>query len=138
MNSTTSSSYKIQILNHLRGETICYPLVLLEGIIIDTEHSSSVGQRRLLRTSSDPESDRADKLQILDSSPQYTLESFQEDTKLFVKCNCHQVVWPVVIGGFKAVVPLKTGENLIVLKLLHNEDIAIEFKLIYRPLQISR
>ena len=135
MNSSTNSSCKIQILNHLHGETICYPLVLLEGIIIVTEHSSSVGHRRLLRTSSDPESDRADKLQILDSSPQYTLESFQE---LLVKCNCHQVVWPVVKGGFKAVVPLKTGENLIVLKLLHNEDIDIEFKLIYRPLQISR
>lgn len=138
MNSTISSSYKIQILNHLHGETICYPLVLLEGIIIVTEHSCSVGHRRLLRTSGDPESDRADKLQILDSSPQNNLDIFQEDTKLLVKCNCHQMVWPVVKAGFKAVVPLKTGENLIVLKLMHNEDIYIEFKLIYTPLQISR
>lgn len=129
---------EIQILNHEQGETICYPLVLLEGIIA-RQDISAAGDRRLLQTSSDPDSERAGKLQLLDSSAENTFGDDQGKSTLLVKCRNHEMAWPVIKKGFKAVVPLNIGENLIVLKAMDNEHTnVLEFILTYTPLQISR
>ena len=86
---------EIQILNHEQGETICYPLVLLEGIIA-RQDISAAGDRRLLQTSSDPDSERAGKLQLLDSSVENTFGDDQGKSTLLVKCRNHEMTWPVI------------------------------------------
>jgi len=130
---------EIRILNHTEGETVCYPLVLLEGIILTNQDFNTVGHKRLLRTSSDSESERADKLQVLDSSNEISSEVGLKESTLLVKCGDYQMMWPVVRTGFKVVVPLDIGENLIMLKAMDREDITVlELRLTYTPLTISR
>lgn len=130
---------EIRILNHFQGETISFPLVLLEGTILRQDVNTAFGQRRLLRTSNDSESERADKLQVLDSTIENTFPVDQEESSLLIKCRNHQMMWPVIRTGFKAVVPLSIGENFITLKAMDREDLnVLELKLTYTPLTISR
>ena len=129
---------EIRILNHAEGETVCYPLVLLEGIIASQDFNT-VGHKRLIRTSSDAESERADKLQVLDSNTEIASEVDLKESTLLVIGGDHQMMWPVIRTGFKVVVPLDIGENLIILKAMDREDISVlELRLRYTPLRISR
>lgn len=133
--------HDILILNHSHNETVCYPLVLLEGIIEQNTNNTG-GPRRLLRMSSSEtsESESRNKLQVLDSeSTENTFEVLQDELTLLIKCGNHQMTWPVVRRGFKVVVPLNIGENLIMLKVMDRVDICeLELKLTYAPLTTSR
>ena len=52
---------------------------------------------------------------------------------------CSSDLWPIVKGGFKVVVPLTTGENLVELKVMDKVDICeFDLKLQYEPLTVSR
>lgn len=137
------SDQEIFILNHSQGETVCYPLVLLEGII--DQNTKKAGPRRLLRmsssdTSNNSESERGNKLQVLDSAfIENELDVALDELSILIKCGNHEMAWPVVRTGFKVVVPLNTGENLIVFKVMDRTDICeLEFMLTYAPLTISR
>lgn len=60
---------------------------------------------------------------------------------LFVRCKDYEMSWLVIEGGFKVVVFLVIGENLILLNLkeIDLEDISfLEFKLIYILLLLLR
>lgn len=136
---------EICVLNHFQGETVCYPLVLLEGIICPNSETS--GPKRIRRvsstsldTSSDSESERRNKIRALDSTLiENELEVYQDGFSILIRCGNHELSWPVVCKGFKAVVPLNIGENLIVLKVPDRTDLnELEFKLTYIPVTISR
>lgn len=135
--------HEILILNHSQNETVCYPLVLLEGVI--RQNAKTTGPRRLLQMSSSESSENSElesgnKLEVLDSaSMENACQIHQDELTLQIKSGIHQMTWPVVKGGFKMVVPLTTGENLITLKVLDRVDIReVELKLTYAPLTISR
>lgn len=136
---------EICVLNHFQGETVCYPLVLLEGIICPNSETS--GPKRIRRvsntsldTSSDSESERRNKIRALDSTLiENELEVYQDGFSILIRCGNRELSWPVVCKGFKAVVPLNIGENLIVLKVPDRTDLnELEFKLTYIPVTISR
>ena len=136
---------EICVLNHFQGETVCYPLVLLEGIICPNSETS--GPKRIRRvsstsldTSSDSESERRNKIRALDSTLiENELEVYRDGFSTLIRCGNHELSWPVVCKGFKAVVPLNIGENLIVLKVPDRTDLnELEFKLTYKPVTISR
>lgn len=136
---------EICVLNHFQGETVCYPLVLLEGIICPNSETSGPKRiRRLSNTRSDassnPESEMDNKIQALDSKwIGKELEVAQDDLSILIKCGDHEMSWPVVSKGFKVVVPLNTGENLIVLKVPHRTEMnELKLKLTYTPVTISR
>ena len=135
--------HEILILNHSQNETVCYPLVLIEGVI--SSNMNTVGPRRLLQmayseASKNLESEGGNKLQILDStSNKNTSQVHRDEWTLQIKTGDHQMMWPIVNGGFKVVVPLTTGENLILLKVMERADICeFDLKLTYEPLTISR
>lgn len=134
---------EILILNHSQNETVCYPLVLIEGVI--SNNAETAGPRSPLQmpaseTSKNLESERGNKLQILDStSIKNTSQVHQDKWTLQIKTGDHQMMWPIVKGGFKVVVPLITGENLVRLKVMDTADIhEFNLKLTYEPLTISR
>ena len=129
---------EIRILNHVQGETVSYPLVLLEGIIT-TQDVNSVGYKRLLQTSTDSGSERPGKLQVLDTNIGNSFQIDKEESPLLVKCGSHQMIWPIIRTGFKVVVSLNIGENTIILKEVNRDDIcALELKLTYTPMTLSR
>ena len=143
LENTHKSDQEILILNHSQNETVGYPLVLLEGVI--SNNMSTVGPSRLLQmstseTSKNLKSERGDKHQILDSaSIKNTIQGHQDEWTLQIKTGNHQMTWPIVKGGFKVVVPLTTGENLVQLKVMDRADIhEFDLKLTYEPLTISR
>ncbi|KXJ14794.1 uncharacterized protein LOC110238383 [Exaiptasia diaphana] len=109
----------IQVLNYTDGETIDYPFVLLECEIrkpVLSEHSL------------------VDNL----ASEDFENETVQRDFVLVnTEIECRS--WPVVDGGFKALLQLNTGDNLIRFKawvsgLFMEED----FKLTYTPSSLTR
>lgn len=135
--------HEILILNHSQNETVCYPLVLLEGVI--RQNAKKTGLRRLLQMSSsetlkNSELESGNKLQVLDSaSMENACQRHQDELTLQIKSGIHQMTWPVVKGGFKVVVPLTNGENLITLKMLDRVDTCeVKLKLTFAPLTISR
>lgn len=143
LEDTHKSDQEILILNHSQNETIGYPLVLLEGVI-SNYNMNPFGPRRLLSSekSKNLESERGNKLQILDSAStmaNITTKVHGDQWTLQIKTGNHQMTWPIVNGGFKVVVPLTTGENLVGLKVMDRVDIhELELKLTYEPLTISR
>lgn len=143
LEDTQKPDREILILNHSQNEIVCYPLVLLEGVI--SQNAKTAGPRRLLQmstseTSKNLETERGNNLQILDStSIKNTSQIQQDEWTLQIKTGNHQMTWPVIKGGFKVVVPLTTGENLILLKVTDRVDIhEFDLKLTYEPLTISR
>lgn len=136
-------AHEIHILNHSQNENVCYPLVLLEGEI--RQNAKTASPRRLLQVSSSETSENSElesgnKLQVLDSAfIENACQVHQDELTLQIKSGNHQMTWPVVKGGFKVVVPLTVGENLITLKVLDIIDICqLQLKLTYAPLTISR
>ena len=143
LENTHKSDQEILILNHSQNETVGYPLVLLEGVI--SNNMSTVRPSRLLQmssseTSKNLKSEGGDKHQILDSvSIKNTIQGHQDEWTVQIKTGNHQMTWPIVKGGFKVVVPLTTGENLVQLKVMDRLDIhEFDLKLTYEPLTISR
>lgn len=131
--------FEIRILNHIQEDTVFYPLVLLEGVITRPNVNTFAGHKMLLQTSVDSGSQRADKLQVLDSTVENSCYIDQEEITLLVKCGDHQMTWPVIRTGFKVVVPLEIGKNSIVLEVKDREGInALELRLTYAPLTLSR
>ena len=135
--------HEILILNHSQNETVCYPLVLLEGVI--RQSTKTAGPGKLLQMSSlerpnNSGSESGNKRQAVDStSLENTCLIHQGELTLQIKSENHQMTWPVVKAGFRAVVPLIIGENLITLKVLDRVDICeLELKLTYAPLTLSR
>ena len=129
---------EIRILNHIQGETLLYPLVLLEGIIT-TQDVNAIGHKTLLQTSTDSGSERPGKLQVLDTYIENSSQIDQEESSVLVKCGSHQMIWPIIRTGFKVVVSLDIGENTITLKEVNRDDIyALELKLIYTPMALPR
>ena len=142
LENTHKPDQEILILNHSQMETIGYPLVLLEGVI-SNYNMNPVGPRRLLSSEkSQSESKTGNKLQILDSASTMassTTKVHGDQWTLQIKTGNHQMTWPIVNGGFKVVVPLTTGENLVGLKVMDRVKIhELELKLTYEPLTISR
>ena len=142
LENTQKPDQEILILNHSQMETIGYPLVLLEGVI-SNYNMNPVGPRRLLSSeNSESKSERDNKLQILDSASTMasnTTKVHGDQWTLQIKTGNHQMTWPIVNGGFKVVVPLTTGENLVGLKVMDRVKIhELELKLTYEPLTISR
>ena len=143
LEDTHKPGREILILNHSQNDTVCYPLVLLEGVI--SQNAKTAGPRRLLQmstseTSKNLEAERGNKLQILDSiSIKNTSQVHQDEWTLQIKTGNHQMMWPIVKGGFKVVVPLTIGENLILLRVVDRVDIPeFNLKLTYEPLTRSR
>lgn len=144
LEDTHKPDQEILILNHSQIETIGYPLVLLEGLI-SNYNMNPVGPRRILSSEkSESESERGNKLQILDSASTMArnitkVRVHGDQWTLQIKTGNHEMTWPIVNGGFKVVVPLTTGENLVGLKVMDRVDIhELELKLTYEPLTISR
>lgn len=109
----------IQVLNYTDGETIDYPFVLLECEI----------RRPVLSGHS-----------LVDSSAS---KDFGNDTRQrdFVLVNTESEcrTWPVVDGGFKALLQLNTGDNLIKFKAWASGKFMEEnFKLTYTPSALTR
>ena len=143
LEDTHKPDHEILILNHSQNETVCYPLVLIEGVI--NNNAETAGPRRLLQmptseTSKNLESERDNEVQIQGSaSIKNTSQVYQDEWTLQIKTGDHQMTWPIVKGGFKVVVPLTTGENLIRLKVMDRVNICeFDLKLTYEPLTISR
>ena len=145
LEDTHKRDHEILILNHSQNDTVCYPLVLIEGVI--SNNVETAGPRRLLQMSSseisknlESDQERDDKVQILDSTSIKNTSQVQEDEwTLQIKNGDHQMMWPIVKGGFKVVVPLTTGENLVELKVMDKVDICeFDLKLRYEPLTVSR
>ena len=145
LEDTHKRDHEILILNHSQNDTVCYPLVLIEGVI--SNNAETAGPRRLLQMSSseisknlESDQERDDKVQILDSTSIKNTSQVQEDEwTLQIKNGDHQMMWPIVKGGFKVVVPLTTGENLVELKVMDKVDICeFDLKLRYEPLTVSR
>ena len=142
LEDTHKPDQEILILNHSQIETIGYPLVLLEGVI-SNYNMNPVGPKRLLSSEkSESESERGNKLHILDSASTMARNITKvhgDRWTLQINTGNHQRTWPIVNGGFKVVVPLTTGENLFGLKVMDRVDIhELELKLTYEPLTISR
>lgn len=132
---------EIRILNHSQGDIVCYPLVLLAGTI--TKQGAHRGGQlgRLFETSFDAASGRPDKVQVLDGARVSPGHIEPSDSTLLVRCKDHQMNWPVIDGGFKVVVPLSIGVNLITLSLKVNDAenvCVVEQKLTYTPLTLPR
>lgn len=131
---------EIRILNHSQGDIVCYPLVLLAGTIKQGAHRD--GQLgRLLETSFDAGSGRPHKVQVLDGTRVSSGHIEPRESTLLVRCKDHQMNWPVIEGGFKVVVPLSIGANLITLSLKVNDAenvCVVELKLTFTPLTLSR
>ena len=143
LEDTHKLDHEILPLNHSQNETVCYPLVLIEGVI--SNNAKTTDPRRLLQistseTSKHLESERDNKVQNLDStSISNTSQVHQDEWTLQIKTGNHQMMWPIVKGGFKVVVPLTTGENLVGLKVMNRVDICgFDLKLTYEPLTTSR
>lgn len=143
LEDTHKPDHEILILNHSQNETVCYPLVLIEGVI--NNNAETAGPRRLLQmptseTSKNLESERDNEVQIQGSaSIKNTSHVYQDEWTLLIKTGDHQMTWPIVKGGLKVVVPLTTGENLIRLKVMDRVNICeFDLKLTYEPLTISR
>lgn len=143
LEDTHKPDHEILILNHSQNETVCYPLVLIEGVI--NNNAETAGSRRLLQMptseiSKNLESERDNEVQIQGSaSIKNTSQVYQDEWNLQIKTGDHQMMWPIVKGGFKVVVPLTTGENLIRLKVMDRVNICeFDLKLTYEPLTISR
>lgn len=128
-------SLPIRILNHENGETVSFPLVLLEGCLNDVQSSSYTRSKISIFSKSDGpgdesgDEDRAVKVHIL--------ETTSTDGEILIECQDKRWRWPVVCGGFKALVPLRIGENILTMRSV-NEDGAIKLKLNYAPLPLSR
>ena len=138
---------EISILNHSHGETVCYPLVLLEGKILEKwKNTNAVDVRRHLTpssmgTSSEVELDRASKLQVLgpDSECEHTVgQNEMEASNLQVECGNSLTTCAVISGGFKTVVPLSVGENNIKLSCSNGGVNDLNFQMTYAPLETSR
>ena len=132
----------IRILNYIQGDVVCHPLVLLAGTITE-QGSNTTGQETSLQTSDNSVSGRPYKVQVLEptSTSECSVYSNPKESTLLVRCKDHEMSWPVIEGGFKVVVPLAIGENLISLNLKEtdSEDISfLELKLTYTPLSLSR
>lgn len=132
---------EIRILNHSQGDIVCYPLVLLAGTI--TKQGAHRGGQlgRLFETSFDAASGRPDKVQVLDGARVSSGYIEPSESTLLVRCKDHQMNWPVIEGGFKVVVPLSIGVNLITLSLKVNDAenvCVVEQKLTYTPLTLPR
>ncbi|XP_068678882.1 uncharacterized protein [Montipora foliosa] len=132
----------IRILNYIQGDVVCHPLVLLAGTITD-QGSNTTGQETSLQTSDNSVSGRPYQVQVLEatSTRECSVYSNPKESTLLVRCKDHEMSWPVVEGGFKVVVPLAIGENLISLNLKEtdSENISfLELKLTYTPLSLSR
>ena len=145
LEDTHEPDHEILILNHSQNDTVCYPLVLIEGVI--SNNAETAGPRRLLQMSSseisknlESDQERDNKVQILDSTTiKNTSQVQQDEWTLQIKTGDHQMMWPIVKGGFKVVVPLTTGENLVELKVMDKADICeFDLKLQYEPLTVSR
>lgn len=143
LEDTHKPDHEILILNHSQNETVCYPLVLIEGVI--NNNAETAGPRRLLQMptseiSKNLESERDNEVQIQGSaSIKNTSQVYQDEWNLQIKTGDHQMTWPIVKGGLKVVVPLTTGENLIRLKVMDRVNICeFDLKLTYEPLTISR
>ena len=145
LEDTHKPDYEILILNHSQNETVCYPLVLIEGVI--SNNGETADPRRLLQMPSsemsknlESDQERDNKVQILDSTSIKNTSQVQQDKwALQIKTGDHQMMWAIVKGGFKVVVPLTTGENLVELKVMDRADICqFDLKLRYEPLTISR
>lgn len=131
----------IRILNHTQGDIVCYPLVLLAGTITKQGAHRDGQFGRLLETSVDAGSGRPDKVQVLDGTRVNSGHIEPSESTLLVSCKDHQMSWPVIEGGFKVVVPLSIGDNLIKLTLKINDAenvCAVELKLTYTPLTLPR
>lgn len=109
----------IRVLNYTNEETVDYPFVLLECEIEKafslkqrTEHNSAVEE--------------------------YGTTSLQHDFVLVTNAEeCRS--WPVVHGGFKALIQLINGENVIKLKAsISGTFVENEFKLTYEPSTLTR
>ena len=145
LEDTHKPDHEILILNHSQNDTVCYPLVLIEGVI--SNNAETAGLRRLLQMSSseisknlESDQERDNKVQILDSTTiKNTSQVQQDEWTLQIKTGDHQMMWPIVKGGFKVLVPLTTGENLVELKVMDKVDICeFDLKLRYEPLTVSR
>ena len=145
LEDTHEPDHEILILNHSQNDTVCYPLVLIEGVI--SNNAETAGPRRLLQMSSseisknlESDQERDNKVQILDSTTiKNTSQVQQDEWTLQIKTGDHQMMWPIVKGGFKVLVPLTTGENLVELKVMDKVDICeFDLKLRYEPLTVSR
>ena len=138
---TRKSDHEILILNHSQNDIVCYPLVLIEGVM--SNNTETAGPKSLLRmpaseTSKNLESQSGNK-RLDSTSIKNTSQVHQDEWTLQIKTGDHQMMWPVVKGGFKVVVPLTIGENLVQLKVMDRVDIhEFDLKLTYEPLTISR
>lgn len=142
LEDTHKPDQEILILNHSRNEIVCYPLVLIEGVI--RNYTETAGSESLLQMpaseTSDLESERGNGLQILDSTfINNTSQVHQDKWILQIETGDHQMMWPVVKRGFKVVVPLTKGENLVRFKVMDRVNIhEFDLKLTYEPLTMSR
>ena len=84
LEDTHKPDHEILILNHSQNDTVCYPLVLIEGVI--SNNVETAGPRRLLQMSSsvisknlESDQERNNKVQILHSTSIKNTSQVQED-----------------------------------------------------------
>ena len=130
-NYVDEESLTFAILNHRSGETVCFPLVLLEGSVADKPGRSPV---RKWECEIDA-GHRAAKVHIQETTRVH-------DEVLVGGQGDEFWRWPVVEGGFKALVPLNVGKNIITLSLSRSDDTNasgdLEFVLNYEPFLLTR
>ena len=129
--NSTGNQWKcggIKILNHQNGDTIKYPLVLLEGFVTTSASADSVGEPELKHPAITRETSCSNQK-----------EDPHKDEHILVECQQNCASWPIICGGFKALVPLSTGENTVKLKCTQGKSICeLEYKLNYQQPDIKR
>jgi hypothetical protein len=121
-------SSEIEVLNYSNGETIDYPFVLLQcQLQNDSTLRKEDGEIQHLYEVSASDSD----LSVVEKS-----RKIQVLVKTRDKCRS----WPVIRGGFKALVQLIPGDNDIKIIASISEQCQIEkdFHLVYKPSTLPR
>lgn len=122
--SKNDYSCEIEVLNYSDGETIDYPIVLLEcQFKNDTKSDGEFGKNEV----SLPKDDN-DLLKDSENVPQVLVETQDE-------CKS----WPVVRGAFKILVKLVPGDNNLRIKATNEKRlIQKDFHLVYKPSTLPR
>lgn len=118
----------IKVLNHRNGDTVKYPLVLLEGFVSERDWQK-VGETTAVGQSA------------ISSKAVFLNQKDKPENKDHILVESDQICssWPVIDGGFKVLAMLSPGENILKFKYFRGSCFhKLDYKLWYQKLQVKR